>query len=220
LIFELDEAVKIAQADEEIKAIIMTGAGRAFSAGVDLVALNEGIKNGLITADEITQTGLKLIDRLQSMPKVTIAMVNGHCYTGAMELMMVFDVIVAADEAKIADTHAKWGILPKWGMSQRLPQLVGLLKAKELSYTCKPISGKEAERIGLVTRSVPLRDLEKTVDEMAFAIIKNSIQAIAAYKQLHHQGNQTILQKALKSEQAYNAQITDWEDFLRNFAKK
>lgn len=108
--------------------------------------------------------------------------------------MMYFDLIVAADDARIGDTHAKWGIMPTWGMTQRLPRLVGLNKAK-ISFTCQPISGKEAERIGLVNRAVPLEDLSKVSLEMANAILQNSAQTIAALKQLYNDGMHTLLWK-------------------------
>lgn len=219
LIEELNETMKQIAADEEIQVVIVTGAGRAFSAGVDLKLMNEGIREGLFAADKILNTGFELIERIQTMPKATIAMVNGHCYTGAMELMMAFDLIYAADEAQIGDTHAKWGILPKWGMSQRLPQLVGILKARELSFTCEPISGLEAERIGLVNHSVPLADLEATVEEVAQKIIKNSAQTVAAFKHLHRQWLERGLSKGLDIEQHYNIPITDREEFLRDFER-
>jgi enoyl-CoA hydratase len=145
--------------------------------------------------------------------------VHGHCYTGATELMMFFDLIIATEDAKIGDTHAKWGILPKWGMSQRLPRLVGVLKAKEMSFTCKPISGKEAERIGLVNRAVPLEDLENVGMEMANDILQNSAQTIAAFKHLYNEGMNTTLAEGLKIESEFLTDITDRTEFLREFEK-
>ena len=181
LIRELKLALQEIAQDNTYNVLIVKGAGRAFSAGVDLKAMNESLVGGQFTADEILQDGNQIAKILRTMPQPAIALVHGHCYTGATELMMFFDLIIAAEDAKIGDTHAKWGILPKWGMSQRLPRLVGVLKAKEMSFTCKPITGKEAERIGLVNRAVPLEDLEKTGMEMANEILQNSAQTIAAF---------------------------------------
>ena len=82
------------------------------------------------------------------MPQVVIARVNGFCYTGALELALACDLIVTADEAKLADTHAKWGLRPTWGMSQRLVRLVGVGRARELSYTAQPISGSGSGGLG------------------------------------------------------------------------
>ena len=219
LIRELKLALQEIAQDNSCKVLIVKGAGRAFSAGVDLKAMNESLVGGQFTADEILQDGNQIAKILRTMPQPAIALVHGHCYTGATELMMFFDLIIAAEDAKIGDTHAKWGILPKWGMSQRLPRLVGVLKAKEMSFTCKPITGKEAERIGLVNRAVPLEDLEKTGMEMANEILQNSAQTIAAFKHLYNEGMNTTLAEGLKIESEYLIEITDRTEFLRGFEK-
>ncbi len=219
MIQELKFALQEVSKDDTCKVLLVRGAGRAFSAGVDLKAMNESLVGGQFTADEILQDGNKIAQILRTMPQPAIALVHGHCYTGATELMMFFDIIIAADDAKIGDTHAKWGILPKWGMSQRLPRLVGVLKAKEMSFTCKPITGKEAERIGLVNRAVPLEDLENAGMEMANDILKNSAQTIAAFKHLYNEGMNTTLAEGLKIESDFLTDITDRTEFLRGFEK-
>jgi enoyl-CoA hydratase/carnithine racemase len=217
LVQELKEATKRVAEDDTVKVLIVNGAGRAWSAGVDLQALNESIQGGQFSADQILIDGNEFIHTLQTMPKVAIAMVNGFCYTGATEFMLAFDLIYAAEEAKIGDTHSKWGIAPKWGMTQRLPMKVGILKAKELSFTAQPVSGKEAERIGLVNRAVPLAKLEETVHEVAQQILSNSTQAIAAMKSLYYQSMNTHLKEGLEIEYNSHFEINDREEFLRNF---
>ena len=219
MIRELKNALKIISADNNCKVLILKGAGRAFSAGVDLKAMNESLVGGQFTSYEIIQEGNEIANILRMMPQPAIVQVHGHCYTGATELMMFFDLIVASEDAKIGDTHAKWGIMPTWGMTQRLPRLVGIMKAKELSFTCKPISGKEAERIGLVNRAVPLEELDKTVLELANEILQNSAQTIAALKHLYNEGIHTTLEEGLKIETDYKVQITDRTEFLRAFEK-
>ncbi|MFN8259961.1 MAG: enoyl-CoA hydratase/isomerase family protein [Chitinophagales bacterium] len=219
MIRELKNALKNISTDNNCKVLILKGAGRAFSAGVDLKAMNESLVGGQFTSYEIIQEGNEIAKLLRTMPQPAIVQVHGHCYTGATELMMFFDLIVAAEDAKIGDTHAKWGIMPTWGMTQRLPRLVGINKAKELSFTSKPISGKEAERIGLVNRAVPLEDLDKTVLELANDILQNSAQTIAALKHLYNEGIHTTLEEGLKIETDYKVQITDRTEFLRAFEK-
>jgi enoyl-CoA hydratase len=219
MIRELKKALQAISADKSCKVLLVKGAGRAFSSGVDLKAMNESLVGGQFTADEILQDGNEIAQILRTMPQPAIALVHGHCYTGATELMMFFDLIIAAEDAKIGDTHAKWGILPKWGMSQRLPRLVGVLKAKEMSFTCKPITGKEAERIGLVNLAVPLEDLENVGMEMANDILKNSAQTIAAFKHLYNEGMNTTLAEGLKIESEFLTDITDRTEFLREFEK-
>ncbi|MFN8295855.1 MAG: enoyl-CoA hydratase/isomerase family protein [Chitinophagales bacterium] len=219
MIQELKQAFTIISADTNCKVVILKGAGRAFSAGVDLKAMNESLVGGQFTQYQIIQEGNDLANIIRKMPQPAIVQIHGHCYTGATELMMFFDLIITADDAKIGDTHAKWGILPTWGMTQRLPRLVGINKAKELSFTCKPITGKEAERIGLVNRSVPFEELDKTVLEIANDILQNSAQTIAALKHLYNEGIHTTLEEGLKIETNYKTIITDRTEFLRAFEK-
>lgn len=219
LVQELKQATEAIAADSNLKVMIVTGADRAFSAGVDLKALNESIQGGKFSADQILIDGASFIDTMQQMPQVTIAMVNGFCYTGATEFMLAFDLIVAAEEAQIGDTHAKWGIAPKWGMTQRLQQKVGLLKAMEMSFTAKPVSGKEAERIGLVNRAVPLADLETHTLQLAQDILANSAQTIAAMKQFYYFGANHTISQGLEKEYQTQVSINDREAFLRDFEK-
>ncbi len=210
-------ALEKASTDTTCRVIIINGAGRAWSAGVDL-SLFQNIK--IEPGFQAWEDGQEIIRLLETMPQVTLCMLNGYCFTGAMELMMAFDLIIAADEAKIGDTHTKWGIPPKWGMTQRLAHQVGLRKAKELSFTAEAISGQEAARIGLVNQSVPLADLKTTVDELAQKIIQNSQQTIAAVKSMYHYGSKHTLQKGLDFERDYQVDLTDKTDNLKNFKKE
>lgn len=219
LIHELKNALQKIAVDTNCKVLIVKGAGRAFSAGVDLKAMNESLIGGQFTADQIIKDGNEIARLLRNMPQPAIAQVHGHCYTGATELMLFFDLIVASEDAKIGDTHAKWGIMPTWGMTQRLPRLVGVMKAKELSFTCKPITGKEAERIGLVNRAVALEELDTAVLELANDILQNSAQTITAMKKLYNDGMDTTLAEGLQIESNFKTEINDRAEFLREFEK-
>ncbi|MEL6594126.1 MAG: enoyl-CoA hydratase/isomerase family protein, partial [Bacteroidota bacterium] len=168
---------------------------------------------------EMWEDGVKVMERLENMPQITIAMLNGFCFTGAMELMLAFDMVIAAEEAKIGDTHAKWGILPKWGMTQRLQNLVGVRKAKELSFTAEAISGAEAARIGLVNQAVPSGELLATTQQIVAKIVDNSAQTLYAIKQLYQFGNTHALPEGLKYEEDFQMELTDKTDTLKNFKK-
>jgi len=219
LVVELKNAFEVAAKDETVGVIILSGTGRAFSAGVDLKEMNQSIQGGKFSQDEILKAGLEMIENIQTMPKVCIAMVHGFCFTGALELALAFDLMYVADDTKLGDTHAKWGILPKWGMSQRLPQKVGIMKAREMSFTSQTISGKEAEYYGMANKSVAPAELEPYVLNIAKTILGNSRQAIAAFKHLYHEGSHTTLKEGLKIESGFNADITDRTEFLRQFVK-
>ena len=210
-------ALEATQKNENCKVIVVTGEGRAFSAGVDLAVFQETkVEPGF----RMHEDGMRIMELLETLPVPTIAMVNGFCFTGAMELMMAFDLIYVADEAKIGDTHAKWGIPPKWGMTQRLQNVVGVRKAKELSFTTRTIYGKEAEQIGLANKSVPLADLQKTVDEVTAKIIGNSSQAIKAIKEMYEYGNKHTLEQGIQFELDYEVEFTDKKDDLKDFKNK
>ena len=202
---------------DDIKIIVVTGAGRAWSAGVDLAVFQEiKVEPGYKMYDD----GIEIMRLLEQMPQVTIAMVNGFCFTGAMEIMMAFDLILAAEEAKIGDTHAKWGIPPKWGMTQRLQHQVGMRKAKELSYTCRPISGKEAEKIGLVNKAVPSDNLKEETLKWVEQILSNSYQTIKAIKTLYQYSSTHSLPEGLAFEREHDTNFTDKKDNLLNFKKE
>jgi len=159
---------------------------------------------------------------MQSLPFPTIAVINGFCYTGAMELMLAHDLIYAAEECTMADTHAKWGIAPKWGMSQRLPLRVGLHAAMELSFTCRLVTGIEAQRMGLVNSAVPGVQLEAYVKGRIEEISKNSAQTVALMKRLYYYGGHRSVREGLKYEQEDQTKLTDrgGVDFKKGMARK
>lgn len=203
--------------DETCRIIVTKGEGRAWSAGVDLSVFQEvKVEPGF----KMYEDGMEIMRLNETCPQVTIAMVNGFCFTGAMEMMMSFDLILAADEAKIGDTHAKWGIRPTWGMTQRLQQQVGLRKAKELSFTCQAVSGKEAARIGLANSSHPLEELKSAVDNMIEKILPNSGQAIGSIKDLYHFGSEHTLKEGLEYEAKFEMEVMDKTEDLKNFKDK
>ena len=144
---ELREAVTQAGKEDDVKIVVLTGTGKAFCAGVDLKALGSGTLDRGKVGDILDLPARALIDAMRAVPKPVIGLVNGFCFTGGLEILLACDLIIAAEEAKLGDTHAKWGIRPTWGMSARLPRRVGFIKARELSYTADSITGKEAERI-------------------------------------------------------------------------
>jgi enoyl-CoA hydratase len=220
LLAEMKTAVLEAGKDNEVKVIVLTGAGRAFSAGVDLVALGDRKLDGGKVGPILDDPARALIEAIQDVPKVVIAMVNGFCITGAMEIVLGCDLVIAAEEAKFGDTHARWGLRPTWGMSQRLPRVVGVLKAKELSFTADLITGKDAQQLGLVNMAVPLDKLEETVQELIEKITGNSEASLAAYKYLYNKGLNETLKKGLEFEAKSEFDITDTEERLAKFRKK
>ena len=217
---EWREAILAAGADREVGVVVVTGAGRAYCTGLDLKEL-EGWKfeRGEVgPAYDIP--GNALIDAVRSIPKAVIAMVNGPCITGGLETLLAFDLIVASEEAVFGDTHARWGIRPSWGMSQRLPRLVGWMNAKELSFTARLFTAKEAREMGLVNRVVPPDRLRAEVVSLAQSVLRNSPETVAAIKSLYNRGMTMPLMEALEMEAKTQFDITDTNERLKAFIQK
>ncbi|MGE0877726.1 MAG: enoyl-CoA hydratase/isomerase family protein [Acidimicrobiia bacterium] len=168
----------IAAAGDEVACVVLAGAGRCFSAGNDLDALAAGQLAPTPTFQADT------IDLLESIPQPVIGKIHGHCLTGALELALGCDFLIVGESASFSDTHGRWGLVPAWGMSIRLPERVGRATAKELMYTGRRVDGHEAVRLGLANRCVPDADLDRTVEEITAQIAANSRGTIKREKWL------------------------------------
>lgn len=217
MLHELVAALETADTDPAVRAIVLTGDGRAFSAGVDLKALGDRSLDGGSVGDLLDLPARRAIELLTTTSKIVVAKVNGHCFTGALELAIACDLVVVADEAKLGDTHAKFGLRPTWGMSQRLIGLVGPARARDLSYTARTFSGVDAAAWGLATRSVPAAELDDSVGELLDTVLANSAGSLAAYKDLYRAALDTDLDRGLTYEATATYAITDTEQRLAGF---
>jgi len=213
----LGDALDALAADSSVRVVVLTGAGRAFSAGVDLKALGQVSLDGGAVGDLLDVPARRVTGLLTSMPQIAIAKVNGFCFTGALELALACDLVVVAEEAKLADTHTKFGLRASWGMSQRLVRLVGVARARELSYTARTFTGTEAAAWGLAVRAVPLAELDDAVTDLAATIVANSPGALAAAKDLSRAALDTGLADGLAYESATAYVIDDTEERVRAF---
>ncbi|MGA0839062.1 MAG: enoyl-CoA hydratase/isomerase family protein [Pseudomonadales bacterium] len=184
----------IAASTDHIGCVILCGKGRSFSAGNDLKA----IQSGEVAPSRHFQA--ETLDAIEQLPQPVIAAVQGHCYTGSLELALACDLMVTADSAKFADTHGKWGMSPTWGMSQRLPRRIGLLPAKEMMFSGRVVTGAEAAAIGLANRCVPDADLMTTAIAMARGFLENSWFTLRADKMLVNRGLNYTLTAGLEFE--------------------
>jgi enoyl-CoA hydratase/carnithine racemase len=217
MLTELKLAIDQAGTAPEIGVVVLTGAGRAFSAGVDLKALGKlSLDNGAI-GPILDDPARALIRSIQTVPKVVIAKVNGFCFTGALELALACDLVIVAEQAKLGDTHAKWGLRPTWGMSARLPQAVGFRKARELSFTADTFTGSDAAAWGIANRAVPLAELDVTVQTLIDKILANSRDSLAAYKVLYNQGSGKTVSEAVAFEEASIFPISDANERVEKF---
>jgi enoyl-CoA hydratase len=159
---------QIAKTSDEVGVVILTGKGRSFSAGNDLKAIERGERAS--SPHQQAET----LDLIEAMPQPVIASVNGHCYTGALELVLACDLLICGDDAQFCDTHGKWGMVPTWGMTSRLPERVGPLVARDMMYSGRVLDGHEAVRIGLANRSVPSEELAEATATWAALMVANS----------------------------------------------
>lgn len=220
LLTALDTALKAASEDDSVRVVVLTGEGRAFSAGVDLKVLaGSGTSGGDIGAN-LNDLARSSIATIESMPKPVIARINGFCFTGALEIALACDLVVAANEAILGDTHAKVGIRPTWGMTQRLPRAVGIRKAREMAYTARNVSGSEAETLGLANFAVPLEALDAKVKELTDAIVANSPDSIAAYKDLLSEAQSQGLRDGIAFEEKAVYPMNDSKERIASTLKK
>jgi enoyl-CoA hydratase len=181
--------------DGAIRVVILTGEGRAFCAGFDLKELGAEDTGGTAALEETD-----VLAAMQVFEGPIIGAINGHAITGGFELALACDLLVASTEARFADTHIRVGVLPGWGLSQKLPRLIGISRAKELSLTGNPIGAEQALAWGLVNRVVPPNELLPTCRALAADMLSCDANALRGYKKLIDRGYGMALSDALKHE--------------------
>ncbi len=169
--------------DPEARVVILTGAGRAFCAGLDLKEL--GQPTGGTAA---IGAGPDLMAALGRFPGPIIGAINGFAITGGFELALACDLLIASSEARFADTHARVGIMPGWGLSQRLSRAIGIYRAKEVSLTGNFVSAEQAEAWGLVSRVVAPDELLPTCRALAHEMLSCEPEVLRGYKQVIDEG--------------------------------
>src|SRR6476661_5379762 len=167
-------ALREAQSDDDVDVVIVTGADPVFCAGLDLKELGD------------TTALPDISPKWPAMTKPVIGAINGAAVTGGLELALYCDILVASENARFADTHARVGLLPTWGLSVRLPQKVGVGIARRMSMTGDYLSAADALRAGLVTEVVAHDQLMPTARRTAAAIVGNNQKAVRALLASYH----------------------------------
>lgn len=189
------ETFEALEADKDIRVAILTGAGKAFCAGLDLKELGSdtgGINATIGDKDPVTSIG--------QFSGPVIGAINGVAITGGFELAIACDVLICSENARFADTHARVGILPGWGLSQKLSRAIGIYRAKELSLTGNFLSANQAADWGLVNRVVPADELLSTARKLADDMLSVVPECLPAYKKLIDDGFAEDFGTALKTE--------------------
>ena len=216
---ELAAAMEAVNADPAVRAVVLIGAGtRAFTAGLDLKELGvEGL--GAANAEEALANPVKAIELCA---KPVIGAINGVAITGGFELALACDVLIASTNARFADTHARVGIMPGWGLSQKLSRLIGISRAKELSLSGNFLDAQTACAWGLVNRVVPAHDLLAVCKQLAADMATADPGMVQAYKALIDDGFALPFGEAMALEHARsssaNAQVDKGEVEARRLA--
>ena len=211
--------------DDSVRAVIITGAGRAFCAGADVKKVSE--THTSMSAVEMRGFIRDTIDRavlaVTTLEKPVIAMVNGVATGAGCAIAMLCDLIIASDKARFGMAFVRLGVTPDWGAGYFLTRRVGPIKAKELLFTGELISAEEAERIGLVNHVVPAEQLESAVMVLAQKLAHSPTRAIGAAKTLVNRSLDMDLMSFLEYE-AYATpplfQTEDHKEGVRAFIEK
>lgn len=184
------------QADDTLAAVVLTGAGKAFCAGLDLEQLSGegGLEAFPLDGEYDIQAAVLGFDR------PVIGAINGAAATGGFELALWCDILVASEQARFIDTHARVGLVPGWGLSQRLQRLIGINRAREVSLAANFLSAEKAEAWGLVNRVVSADQLLPTCLQLAQDIARCDRQTLVRYKRVINEGAGMDLASALKYE--------------------
>ena len=207
----LDEAIRKIAADDSVSVVILTGAGnRAFTAGLDLKELG-GSTDALGDANA-TGAAENPVLAIQQCPKPVIGAINGVAITGGFELALACDVLIASSNARFADTHARVGIMPGWGLSQKLSRIIGVYRAKELSLTGNFLDAQTALEWGLVNRVVAPEELMPAAMKLAEDMASIPADTLCLYKSIIDEGYAVGLGEGLAIEHrrssAHNRGVT------------
>lgn len=193
----------IAARTDEIGAVVLRGAGGCFSAGADISRPARAPRHNFQAS---------VIEKLANLPQPAIGAVHGFCVTGGLELALATDLIVAAESARFADTHARFALVAGWGMTQRLPRRVGSYKAREMMFTAREYDGREAQAMGLAALCVPDGEFDAAVAGLAQTIVTGSWFSHREHKRVLLRTDGMTLAEGLADE-AYRVPVRVGSDF-------
>ena len=192
-------ALDTAESDADVRTLVLAATGKHFCTGADLDEVMQQRASRERLAEFIGR-GHEVLSRIEASPLPVLAAINGYCLAGGLELMMAADVVLAAADARIGCQHARYGLVPGWGGTQRLPRLVGLRRALDLMYSARWLDAAEAMQWGLVNRVVAPEELRGAVlDEAATLSIRNP-EGLATMKKLARRGLELPLPEGLSLE--------------------
>ncbi len=207
LMSALAETLDALAANDAVRVIVLTGAGRAFSAGLDLKEIGAG--EGSLGSGKAAGDPVAAIDRC---PKPVIGAINGAAVTGGFELALACDLLLASSAARFADTHARVGVSPGWGLSQRLSRVIGPYRAREVSFTGNWVSAEQAAAWGFVNRVVAPEALLGEAKALARDMLGTLPEMLLRYKAVINEGYRLAFGEGMALEKSrardFNAKVT------------
>ena len=211
-------------ADDSVRVVVLTGAGRAFCAGGDLAAIGKGREaEDIEQLQPILRAGMQAVLKMRTIPQPVVAAVNGAAAGAGMNLALAADIRIAAEEATFGQNFAKVGLFPDYGGTFFLPELVGPSKAAEMFYTGDMIDARTALSFGIVNRVVPAAELRAEVTAFAQKLAAGPPLAIRAAKQVLFGNKKEALEHALETEAQYQLKCylsEDCREGIRAFFEK
>lgn len=205
---ELALAFEALSADRGVSAVILTGAGeRAFTAGLDLKELG-GETDASPDVQNAVGATRNPVRAMEAFDRPIIGAINGVAITGGFEIALACDILIGSTNARFADTHARVGIMPGWGLSQRLSRVIGVYRAKELSLTGNFLSAEQAERWGLLNRVVAPAELLPVCRQIARDIGSCQPGMVAAYKGVIDRGFGVTFDEGRRIEADVNRRLS------------
>ena len=209
LMTALADAIDALAADPAVRVLVLTGAGRAFSAGLDLKEIGAG--NGSLGSTGGEPAG-DPVAALARYPGPVIGAINGAAVTGGFELALACDVLLASNTARFADTHARIGVAPGWGLSQKLSRAIGPYRAREVSFTGNWVSAEQAAAWGFVNRVLAPDDLLPVARALAVDMLGTLPAMLTRYKAIINDGYALAYGDGLALEKtrarAFNTQVS------------
>ena len=219
VIEQLHAGLDRAEADAEVKCVILTGGGRAFCAGADLKDVNDSTEG----SNRFRSLLGVLLDRIETFHKPVIAAVNGLALAGGLELILCCDLVLAAESARIGDGHSNYGLLPGGGASVRLPRIVGRNRALFMFYTGNLFPAADLERWGLVNQVLPDAELDQAANALVSKLAEKSPLGIERMKRLVRETAEQPAATGLSLELLYSAlheKSHDMIEGVRAFTEK
>ena len=220
---ELQRTFDVAATDDRVRCVMITGQGRAFSAGGDINVMKTTLGDAFAVRERLRRGLAGVVLRIVNLEKPVVAAVNGIAYGAGMNLALACDIIIASREASFQESFAKVGLVPDTGGTWILPRLVGIHRAKELVFMAETLTAEDAHKIGIVNHVVPHDDLLPWATEFARRLANGPTKAFGLAKRLMQRGMSTGLAEALDAEadaQGFAATTADHREGVTAFFEK